>query len=165
MPPDPATTPTPDDQQALIAFLAQRDATCPACRYNLRGLANPVCPECGNTLKLAVGLVDGVSRRWIASLVLALIPAGVGLPMTVVLLLGFTQGLQLRDLIEEPEGIVFLFSLIYLNVCLVGSIALIKIRRRFQTWPPDRQNAVFASLILGNLIVLIMLLWLLSQAF
>ncbi|MEM9166951.1 MAG: hypothetical protein AAGB48_07975 [Planctomycetota bacterium] len=34
----------------LRAYLAERDVPCPRCGYNLRGVREPVCPECGRTL-------------------------------------------------------------------------------------------------------------------
>jgi hypothetical protein len=36
----------------LRAFLTVRDAACPRCGYNLRGLQEPVCPECGASISL-----------------------------------------------------------------------------------------------------------------
>lgn len=38
----------------LRTFLADRDVPCPGCEYNLRGLAESVCPECGIELDLEV---------------------------------------------------------------------------------------------------------------
>jgi hypothetical protein len=43
------------DAAALIAFVASRDAACPVCSYNLRGLIRPRCPECSAALHLQVG--------------------------------------------------------------------------------------------------------------
>src|SRR5258705_8474331 len=34
---------------AVESPAAQEDATCPLCNYNLRGLTQPRCPECGFT--------------------------------------------------------------------------------------------------------------------
>jgi hypothetical protein len=42
----------------LPLFLASRDAACPACGYNLRGLREARCPECGEAIALRVGLVE-----------------------------------------------------------------------------------------------------------
>lgn len=40
--------PAPDDQRAKVAqALATRDFACERCGFNLRGLREPVCPECG----------------------------------------------------------------------------------------------------------------------
>ena len=42
------------DQDLLRLYLAERDITCPMCTYNLRGLEDEHCPECGETLSLTV---------------------------------------------------------------------------------------------------------------
>ncbi len=42
------------------AYLAAVDAKCPKCRYSLKGLRDPRCPECG--LELDVATING--RRW-----------------------------------------------------------------------------------------------------
>jgi hypothetical protein len=36
----------------LVLLLAVRDDQCPACRYDLRGNAEPRCPECGRLRQL-----------------------------------------------------------------------------------------------------------------
>lgn len=36
----------------LVAYLADHDAPCPGCHYNLRNLTTAVCPECGAKLTL-----------------------------------------------------------------------------------------------------------------
>ncbi|GIK18332.1 MAG: hypothetical protein DYG93_12645 [Leptolyngbya sp. PLA2] len=58
-------------EEMLIAFLADRDVPCPRCRYSLRGIAAPKCPECGVVLRLSLR-VDAVpsadpdaERRWL----------------------------------------------------------------------------------------------------
>jgi hypothetical protein len=42
------------EHQVLGTFLAERDAPCPRCGYNLRGVESAQCPECGEPLKLAL---------------------------------------------------------------------------------------------------------------
>jgi hypothetical protein len=44
----------PDDHDLLRKFLAERDAPCPSCRYNLRGVVGDKCPECARPLVLGV---------------------------------------------------------------------------------------------------------------
>ncbi len=44
--------PAPAGTFGLAEWLAERDAPCPACGYNLRGVASDKCPECGATLEL-----------------------------------------------------------------------------------------------------------------
>lgn len=43
---------------ALADFLTERDVPCPACGYNLRGLASGNCPECRQPLVLSVALAE-----------------------------------------------------------------------------------------------------------
>jgi hypothetical protein len=68
-----------DSVDLLVRYVRDRDAQCPSCEYNLRGLREGVCPECGARLRLNVG------QRWAdpGSLVLVLVPSvlagGVGL--------------------------------------------------------------------------------------
>ena len=42
-------------REMLLAFLAEHEAACPECGYNLRALTRAVCPECGQELVLTVG--------------------------------------------------------------------------------------------------------------
>ena len=42
------------DLEMLRHYLADRDASCPTCGYNLRGLEQGTCPECGDTLSLTL---------------------------------------------------------------------------------------------------------------
>ncbi|MBL8990783.1 MAG: hypothetical protein JNJ48_04290 [Phycisphaerae bacterium] len=53
----------------LRSFLAERDAPCPSCGYNLRGLTGSRCPECDQALELRVGLVEPRLAAWVAGLV------------------------------------------------------------------------------------------------
>lgn len=45
------------------AWLADRDAPCPACRYNLRGSPGAVCPECGVELALRLVAASTLAPR------------------------------------------------------------------------------------------------------
>jgi hypothetical protein len=36
-----------DGSASFTRFLAEHDVPCPRCGYNLRGLGEPLCPECG----------------------------------------------------------------------------------------------------------------------
>src|ERR1043165_5654464 len=41
------------DAESLREYLAARDAACPKCQYNLRGLTGSVCPECRREVRLS----------------------------------------------------------------------------------------------------------------
>lgn len=60
----PESTGPADEQQMLLDFVHERDAFCPRCRYNVRNLTRPVCPECDSALKLRVGL-DRLDVGWL----------------------------------------------------------------------------------------------------
>ena len=46
-----------DDVARLLDFLHGRDVPCPICRYNLRDLRQPECPECRHEILLSVGVI------------------------------------------------------------------------------------------------------------
>lgn len=50
--------------EALREYLAGRDAPCPRCGYNLRGLAGAECPECGLALSVARLKEEAEHREW-----------------------------------------------------------------------------------------------------
>lgn len=57
------------DARFLRAFLADRDAECPKCQYNLRNLMGNRCPECGERIVVRVNLVEPKLGAMIAGLV------------------------------------------------------------------------------------------------
>src|SRR5262249_8711076 len=58
----------PDESKPLLAYVADRDAPCPRCGYNLRGLTQARCPECGEELRLQVGTVRPILGTLIAAM-------------------------------------------------------------------------------------------------
>ncbi len=65
----------------LHFYLAERVTPCPGCGYNLRGLTQSSCPECGNPISLTVTNYPSRSGGYIAGLV--------GYTLSVVLALVF----------------------------------------------------------------------------
>lgn len=66
------------DAAALVDFVRQRDVLCPLCRYNLRGLTVPRCPECGRELRLSIGLVEPRQGAWLMCQIALTAVAGIG---------------------------------------------------------------------------------------
>src|SRR4051812_21337301 len=81
LPGDPAQE---KDAAALVAFLSERDVACPLCRYNLRGLPSPRCPECGRELALQVGLTEPRQAAWLTGQIALTAAAGVGVMIVLV---------------------------------------------------------------------------------
>ena len=50
--------PTQAPPGTLQSFLADRDTPCPGCGYNLRGLPDSTCPECGIPIELSIANRD-----------------------------------------------------------------------------------------------------------
>jgi len=57
-PGNPDDTPLSSAKRLLLAYLAEHDAPCPVCHYNLRNLTQDVCPECGQQFRLTFGAVN-----------------------------------------------------------------------------------------------------------
>jgi hypothetical protein len=78
--PAAATAAEPGDSETafLLKYLETHDAVCPLCRYNLRGLTVPRCPECGREVRLAVGLTEPHLRGLVIFLVALCLSAGCG---------------------------------------------------------------------------------------
>jgi hypothetical protein len=80
------------ESELLREYLANRDAPCPGCGYNLRGLAGGVCPECNLRSALSVISREPPWRTWILALAgLWLLPAG------ALLLLSFLSWASLAE--------------------------------------------------------------------
>lgn len=122
------TQPHSPDDTALLAFLQSHDIPCPLCKYNLRNLTHPRCPECGRDLKLTVGLTEPVLWRYVLFLTALLLPAGVGLLLWAVLLLASHPEMyhwyNFRAILESVSMIAF-------QVTVAPAAAAIFLRRPF----------------------------------
>ena len=73
--------------ELLKAYLAERDVSCPACGYNLRGLASEACPECRQQLMLHVTLQRPVTKSWLTTIIPLWIVGGGGLAAIAIVLI------------------------------------------------------------------------------
>lgn len=78
-------------QARLREMYLERDAKCPRCRYHLRGVPGPRCPECGHDITDFLRVADTTGwrlqrarRRWLARLLItwALLVAIAGIAIT-----------------------------------------------------------------------------------
>lgn len=74
----------PQMDEHLRTFLAERDALCPTCRYNLRSATTAICPECGGQLSIDAIEEAMRARATFVSPLARLIAGGVLLLFTLV---------------------------------------------------------------------------------
>ncbi|MEL6499418.1 MAG: hypothetical protein AAGJ54_10910 [Planctomycetota bacterium] len=114
----------PDTEQ-LRAYLADCDVPCPGCGYNLRGVTEPVCPECefGLTLELHGRNIDRDRR---VKLTLFLIPLSMAIAGTISLAMWVRISLQVgatslwstTTVVQICAAVAFWVSWITLAICL-----------------------------------------------
>jgi len=110
-----------DNAQALREFLATRDAACPSCGYNLRGLVGGMCPECNQEIALRIALVDPRVGLFLVGVVGWALGAGFSILLLVYLLIvsirigNFGPGEQLLILLLGAlvQGGVLLMLLVF----------------------------------------------------
>jgi hypothetical protein len=120
------------DETALLDFLRDRDVACPLCRYNLRALTSPRCPECGRELRLTIGLVEPRQGAWLTGQIALTAPAGIGLMIIIVSAFsGWPEGNSRQGLMD----FAFLFHIAMIPAAaawLVGRRRYMRLSRRIQ---------------------------------
>lgn len=132
---------SPDD--LLLRFLADREAPCPVCRYNLRSITVPRCPECGVPLQLQVGA---------AGLRLLLLFAAFA---PTLLILGIAAFFGVMGVLHGPPrgqlGFYFVLLAGLLNTGIFA--ALVRLRVKFLLASAAQQRRITAALWIWNVIV------------
>jgi hypothetical protein len=118
-----------DDAQDLRNYLATRDAACPSCGYNLRGLTSDRCPECNQEIALRVSLVDPRVGLFLVGVVGWALGAGFS-----VLLLMY-GGISIMRYGNPSPGDPF-FLILLIGGVLQGSVLLCLLicNRRIRRW-------------------------------
>jgi hypothetical protein len=129
---------------ALLDFLSMHDVLCPLCSYNLRGLTVPRCPECGNGIRLTVGLVEVQMGAWICAIAGVLPAAPFGLLFCYAVLREGAPSLHNLG----TEGLWVFFLMFYVVFAVPASAALLVFRRRFIRLPKALQGWLAAIVIL-----------------
>lgn len=120
-----------DESAALRTFLERRDAPCPNCGYNLRGLTAEACPECKHALRLQFARVERPTRRrlWL-TLAVACVGLASGLTdtaQTVFTLLRGQSGIG-STWLAALMGVWFLMELWLIVVCGFGLFGILRTR-------------------------------------
>jgi hypothetical protein len=138
--------------EMIARFLANRDASCPVCQYNLRDNASSVCPECGAVLELRLGSRDLHLGAWLVALLGVSLPLGFVVPLFVIsIIVEWTQGMS-----GPPGALAILGGAIIPHG--LATAALISLRHRFwrrshrTQWVLAIASAVASSLALGAVI-------------
>ena len=116
-------------KEILPRFLHDRNALCPWCHFNLRGLSGPDCPKCGQPLSLSLSVTNPIQSAWIALVVATCLGAPIGM---VRLISYINDGFNFAANIETyaSVGFVALFVLAMLTLALRRYI--IRLPRTFQ---------------------------------
>ncbi len=133
------------DAELLATLLPARDVPCPACGYNLRGVASPACPECGAQLDVRVGTADPKLGPWLVALL------GVALPLGYVTLTVLFAGAWLvqwgsrarpfnTSIQSTVTYLLFLIGLPLLLAMIYGVVLTQLIRRCRRFWARPRRD-------------------------
>ena len=135
-------------ESALRVYVTETGARCPRCAYSLSGLKNDQCPECGKTLRLAIGMAP---RDWTWHY--GLLGLILGELLLVIVLISITANVVLGSWHREP--VVAVISGIVILACAWQSFALARwIVRRGGVAP------LHAALAWGTTAALLGVLWL-----
>ena len=123
------------DAAALVDFLRERNIECPLCRYNLRGLRSPRCPECGRDLELRIGLSEPRQGAWLVCQVALSGAGGIGVLAGVMIL---------KDGWPQEENLQWLFNVSMVAFLLAIPLAVLALvlRRRYLRMKLGLQRAL-----------------------
>lgn len=114
----------------LVTYLRDREEPCPACRYNLRGLTGEACPECGEPLRLRVGLVNPKLAAYFTLLCAAACGAG-GSGLMLLLVLAQAPG---DWLVEQLAGWVLMAMAVVTWTMVATTLRCARRLRRLGAW-------------------------------
>lgn len=100
----------------LTAYLAENDAPCPACGYNLRDLTTDRCPECSQRIVLSLKLQEPRTGPLIAAIAGLVTCSGAG-----AMLLAFVVCVMALHPRRMPQGEEFVMLVALPLVALVGA--------------------------------------------
>lgn len=140
-----------EESKYLIGWLEARDIPCPVCRYNLRDLKVPTCPECSAPLRLAVASPSTNMAPWfVACVALAL---AVGFDGVVTVLISFGLIVFPPKAIRPAVSLLGAFLVLTL-ICIACLVRAYRARPRWAYWPRARQwwtaIAIFAATGIGH---------------
>jgi DNA-directed RNA polymerase subunit RPC12/RpoP len=154
----------PADAELLRSYLAERDVPCPKCGYNLRGVEQSKCPECGSAI--VFGLVGARQTRGIRFAIVlgALCLAAGGL---IAISQGLSIVLQTRSVEVFRQSPLWMqiwwvaTSVVILVALLLALAALVLPGHRWPkhrtTWMLILLTSLLAAMIASFVVVIMML--------
>lgn len=154
--PPASTTSSASDEanrndRLLVEYLANNDAACPVCGYNVRGLTRPVCPECRHRVRLTVGAVD-VTLRWF----LAAIAPGVFSGIAAIFLAIPIIGSPLTGNGSAPGFIIA--TDVFGFTSGIAALVMMAQRKRIVAMAVGHQRSLAAYMWAGHVVALLTLL-------
>ena len=125
---DDAATAVPADERALLEWLCARDAGCPICDYNLRGVGSARCPECASPLELAVASPRAVHAPWVFAVVSFSMALGFNAVMATMIAVVTVISATYNQIGPFVVFGVFFFAAL---LCGIGALRTIRARRRW----------------------------------
>lgn len=144
----------------LLSFLGERDALCPVCDYNLRGLKVDRCPECAAHLHLQVGSENLRLGPWVFAVVSFALAVGfdavVGLMVSIAFTASFFSPQQVAPIVRQQHLILLGGFLGLALTCIAAIFMLVRRRRRWMMMPRKAQwrwaGVIFASVFVVHLV-------------
>ncbi len=125
------------DHARLLAFLHGRDAPCPLCGYNLRDMAEPRCPECGQALELTVGTPQ-VRFGWFLTMLAPSLFSGIAAVLMLIMLV--------IEITANPGPLPPMIWMVELFGVASGVAGVVLLRNRFRFLRlPKRAQVAWAA--------------------
>jgi len=143
----------PSEAELLRDFLDGRNISCPVCTYNLRGVMDARCPECGFAVALSLHAPDARLGPWLLATI------------SFALALGFDAVVSLLAMIPliffpSPTGGIPPFFIFGLSTMLVlgaasalGLLTMVRLRPWWQRRPVRSQWSRAALVFLAVFVV------------
>ena len=132
--------------ELLLEYLRHHDAACPSCRYNVRAISQPRCPECGSPLGLKVTAPERLIRRWIGVILTLALPLGFALAGLLAWLSFTVRGFSLA------RGTWVAITIFAAMATANGGVLVLAIVRRHAFWrlpAPRQQRLMLAAVALA----------------
>ena len=135
--------------QMLRAFLAEHDAPCPICGYNLRGVTLDICPECECPIELGVSSSSSFLGAWLLALLAFAMPLSFGMLIGAMMIVSSVMSGG-----DVPEAVFLMIALSTLTLTSVGMLWVLVARKRdWLRMARRRQWRIAWGMLLGVFVV------------